>query len=261
MNAKKVIKTSAYYAMGTATRMRALVDREPRFSGAYPTLELARASLAEDHKAGYDSDDMVEVSQALMSEMLCGDYPVVFWLDRLIRDNGTLSLLDAGGHVGLKHAAFAPYLDVDKLNWSVWDLPALLRAGRKAQGRGEVSKSVSFVESPADAGETDILLASGLMQYLDTSFAELTETMANRPRWVVLNKVATRENDTVVTLEMIGNKRVPYQMRNRTGFETELHEAGYEIRDSWALPHLSHRIGTHPWLGQSASKGYFLERI
>lgn len=259
MRPREVLKTGAYYALGAATRLRGVIDREPSLSGAFPTLELAKASLPQEARSGYDSDDMPAVSMDMMLGMLAWDYPVVFWLDRLIREQGHLSLLDAGGHIGTKHHAFGPYLELEKVDWKVWDLPALLRAGRKAQEDGIVSKDIDFIARPGDAGKVDLLLASGLMQYLDISFTELLDQMAERPRWILLNKVATRPNDDLVTLQLIGLKRVPYQMRHKGRFEAELKKAGYEIRDDWSIPCLAHRIGTHPWLGESQSKGYFLE--
>lgn len=260
MKARDAIKTGAYYALGAATRMRAVVDREPYMSGAFPTLDLAKASLPPEAQSGYDSDEMTAVSLDMMLGMLGWDYPVVFWLDRLLRDRDRLSLLDAGGHVGTKHKAFGPYLDLHKVDWTVWDLPTLLRAGRKAQADGLVSKDIQFAATPGAAGKVDLLLASGLMQYLDISFTELLDQMKARPKWVLLNKVATRPNDDLVTLQLIGKKRVPYQMRHQARFEAELVAAGYTIRDSWTIDGLAHRIGTHPWLGESESKGYFLER-
>ena len=261
MTARDIVKKSAYYALGAAVRARAVVDREPYLSGAFPTLELARASLPVEAKSGYDSDEMTEVALDMMMGMLGWDYPVVFWLDRLLQEQGSLSLLDAGGHIGTKHHAFEAYTSVGKIDWTVWDLPALIRAGRKAQSEGVVSPSIKFADIPADAGEVDLLLASGLLQYLDISLTELLDRMAKRPKWMLLNKVATREGDDLVTLQLIGKKRVPYQMRNREKFEAELADAGYRILDSWKIEGLSHRIGTHPWLGESESKGYYLERF
>jgi putative methyltransferase (TIGR04325 family) len=261
MQTREMLKLGAYYALGGATRLRAVVDREPYFSGAFPTLDLAIESLPDEAKSGYDSDEMPEVALDMMLGMLAWDYPVTFWLDRLQRQEGRLSLLDAGGHVGTKHNAFGPYVDLTKVDWTVWDLPTLLRAGRKAQADGLVSKDISFAETPADAGEVDLLLASGLMQYLDISFTQLVDRMTVRPRWVLLNKVATRPSDDLVTLQLIGKKRVPYQMRHKGRFEDELRAAGYEIRDTWSIPCLAHRIGTHPWLGESESRGYFLELV
>lgn len=170
-----------------------------------------------------------------------------------------MKLLDAGGHIGTKHHAFTTYLNTDQIDWTVWDLPALLKAGRQAQKDKIVSDKIKFADKPSDASSIDLLLASGLLQYLDISITELLDQLENRPRWMLLNKVATRPGDDLVTLQLIGKKRVPYQIRNRERFEAVLFAAGYEIIDSWTIEGLSHRIGTHPWLGESESKGYYLE--
>ncbi len=259
MAVREIVKTGAYYALGAAVRARAVVDREPYLSGAFPTLETAKASLPQDARSGYDSDEMTEVALEMMLGMLGWDYPVLYWLDRLLRQQGHLSLLDAGGHIGTKHHAFTHYLDVEQIDWTVWDLPALLNAGRKAQRDGIVSDKIKFADKPSDPSSVDLLLASGLLQYLDISLTELLDQLENKPRWMLLNKVATRPGDDLVTLQLIGKKRVPYQIRNRDRFEAELFSAGYKIVDSWTIEGLSHRIGTHPWLGESESKGYCLE--
>lgn len=109
-------------------------------------------------------------------------------------------------------------------------------------------------------GAADVLLASGLLQYLDRPLAEMVAELPSPPRHILLNKVATREGATVVTLEKIGPARLPYQIRNRAAFESELTDMGYTIRASWVIPSLSRRIGTHPGLGASTSMGYYLER-
>ncbi len=84
--------------------------------------------------------------------------------------------------------------------------------------------------------------------------------MAVPPRLAIFNKVATRDGASVTTLERIGPARVPYQFRNRQGFEEEITGCGWQIRDRWEIPQLSHVIDTHPALGPSRSLGYFLER-
>ena len=84
--------------------------------------------------------------------------------------------------------------------------------------------------------------------------------IAHVPYFFEKNKVATRDGPTVTTLERIGPARVPYQIRNRAGFEGQLTQAGYRIRDNWDIPSLGHVIDTHPELGRSVSRGYLLQR-
>lgn len=99
------------------------------------------------------------------------------------------------------------------------------------------------------------------MQYMDRPLKEMVDALPARPRRIILNKVATREGPSVVTLEAIGASRAPYHIRNRAGFEAELAALpGYRLRDSWEIESLGLRIGTHPGLGRSTSRGYVLDR-
>ena len=144
--------------------------------------------------------------------------------------------------------------------WTVSDVPAVLAAARAAQAAGRLPAALRFADGPGAAGAADVLLASGLLQYLDLPLAEYVARMAAPPRHILLNKVATREGPEVVTLERIGPARVPYRIRSRAAFEAEIAAMGYTVRDSWEIRALGHVIPTHPWLGQSRSRGYLLER-
>ena len=67
------------------------------------------------------------VSRELMQQVPLLDYPILYWLKRLTPE--ITRVVDAGGHIGVKYRAFGPYLDLDRLDWVVYDLPALVRAG------------------------------------------------------------------------------------------------------------------------------------
>ena len=132
----------------------------------------------------------------------------------------------------------------------------MIRAGRE-RARDEGLSGLSFVESLSDAPPAELVLASGLLQYLDVPFADLLGKLPRRPRHLVLNKVATREGQTVVTLERLGPSETPYQIRNRETFEASLRTLGYRIVDEWVIPEFSHIIPFHPSLGASTSRGYY----
>jgi putative methyltransferase (TIGR04325 family) len=244
-----------------AAQLRLRLGRTVRFAGAYPSREAALASQPAPAAATYDRDDIAEVSLTAMCRLAPWDYPVLYWLERLrAPHDAPLRLLDAGGHVGTKYIAFRDHLPLDRFDWAVWDLPALVRAGRAAQEAGRVPAALSFVDSPAQAGPRDLLLCSGLLQYFDRPLSALVAELAAPPPAILLNKVATRPGAEVVTLEQIGPARVPYRIRNRAAFEAELAAMGYAIADSWGIPELGHKIATHPWLGRSESRGYLLRR-
>lgn len=239
-------------------RLLALTPAAPGFVGAFPDHATAMAHVPKGRLAGYDHDAVADTSFLRMCEVQSHDYPVLYWLQRHLRPGQ--HVLDYGGHMGTKYIAFAPYLPLDEVEWTVIDLPAIMGAAVARQAAGQVPAGIRFLSDPAAAGPADILLASGLFQYLDVPLATLFARLGQRPRVAIFNKVATREGPSVTTLERIGPARVPYQFRNRAGFEAEIAALGYRIVDRWDIPALSHVIDTHPALGPSRSLGYVLER-
>ena len=240
-------------------RARLRAGRVPRFAGAFPTPAAALAAVPKTGLAGYDHDAIVDVTFAEMAQVALWDYPVVHWLSRLARPG--LRVVDAGGHLGTKHIAFSRLLDLGALDWTVYDLPAIIRAARARQAAGQLPAAIRFTDTLTECAGVDVLLASGLLQYLDQPFESFLAQLPAPPTHILLNKVATREGASVTTLERIGAARVPYQIRARAGFEAELAAAGYRVLDTWQIPSLAHTIATHPRLGPSISRGYVLERV
>lgn len=239
-------------------RLKRFSPRQPAMMGAYTDRATALAAVPRRSLGTYDHPDVAAVNFRVMCAVRVWDYPVVFWLDKLHQPG--LRILDAGGHFGTKFIAFQPLLRLHEVFWTVYDLPETIRVARSAQQRKEVPAEVAFIDDLANAAPCDVLLASGLLQYLDLPFPDFLACLPNRPPHILLNKVATRDGPSVTTLERIGPARVPYQIRNRAGFEEQLIQSGYCIRDSWDIPSLGHVIDTHPELGRSVSRGYLLQR-
>jgi len=245
---------AAFWALG---RYRMLARTEVRFRGAFASCEEALAHVRPGKLAGYDHDSVTGVSRDYMQQLALWDYPVLYWLKRLAGDGARL--VDAGGHIGVKYRAFAPYLDLDRIDWIVHDLPALVRAGR-AQRRPQ-DRTLSFVDRLEDAPAADILLASGLLPYLREPLEDFVRRLAAPPEWIVLNKVQTRDGPGLVTLENFGVAEVPYRIRNAAEVPGALAALGYGIVDSWIVEQLAHRIQTHPELGRSTCRGWVARRI
>jgi putative methyltransferase (TIGR04325 family) len=242
----------------TMGRFHYMSPIRPRFQGAFDCLEAAVASVPSRSLVGYDHDVVAEVSFDEMCRIAPWDYPIMFWLQRLLPRGRRI--LDAGGHMGTKYRAFRRLLDLDAgVEWTVYDVPAIVRAGRRrALEDGLVG--LAFTEDLAQAPCPDIFLASGLLQYLDVPFSELLRRLAALPRHVLVNKVAMRDEKTIVTLENFGVALVPYQIRNREAFLSEMATLGYRIEDEWHIPSLAHRISTHPELGWSRSSGFYFTK-
>jgi putative methyltransferase (TIGR04325 family) len=245
-------------ARAAKARLAVLRGKAPRFSGAYRDREAALAALPPEGRRGYDTDGIAEVSFEAMCKVAPWDYPLIYWLGRLAPPGGRI--VDAGGHMGTKHIAFSPYLPLRDWSWTVLDLPAIVDAARMRQANGQLPAEIGFATEPGQTPKADILLASGLLQYLDVSLTDYLQALPALPRHILLNKVAMHDSGPLVTLERIGPAFVPYAMRDRITFEAELAALGYAIRDVWEIPDLAHWIPTHPGLGTSRSYGYCLER-
>lgn len=257
-NLRRIAKRLVQGAGASVARARGYGPRPTRFAGAYPSRQAALAAIPEGLRAGYDDEAIAEVSFQQMCERSAFDYPLIHWLTRLAPEIATL--VDAGGHLGTKYIAFAPLVDLSGIDWVVQDLPGIVAAARKRQAAGALPGALRFVSDWSDLPRADLLLASGLLQYLDRPLSELVAALPDRPRHILLNKVALRDGPAVFTIERIGFGRVPYQIRSRDAFAAEIDALGYDIRDSWEIGELSHVIPTHPWLGRSESRGYLLER-
>ncbi|MBB6486247.1 methyltransferase, TIGR04325 family [Rhizobium lusitanum] len=238
-------------------RLSYLLPFPRRFTGAYPSYDAAMAAARRRTLAGYDHDEIATVAFGKMCEVAPWDYPVLFWIRNLLPSID--GLVDAGGHMGTKYRAFRSLLPLGvSFQWVVYDLPAIVRAGQSLAEK-EGLAHLKFVDRIEDAGRMPLFLGSGLMQYLDMPLSRLLQQMPSLPQHLILNKVALRKGDNIVTLERIGRSYVPYHMRNEADFIADITRLGYKQIDRWTIPSLSHTIDTHPEMGRSESAGFYFQ--
>lgn len=227
-----------------------------KFRGAYKSYKEAFDAVPANHIAGYNHRSVADISFDVMCRVAPWDYPVLYWLQRLLP--GATRLLDAGGHMGTKFRAFQNHLPLGApLEWFVYDVPEIVAEGRRRAAAQDL-QGLFFIDDLSAIAPVDILLASGLFQYLDMPLTEFIRGLAVMPEHIIINKLALREGDTIVTLENFGEAMVPYQIRSRRPFFAELEKLGYRVVDEWSIPSLSHTIPTHPELGASQSIGCYL---
>ncbi len=238
--------------------LRRLTTKQ-RFRGAFASRAEALAAVRAD-RVGYDHAEVAPISFEPMCQVAAWDYPVLFWLKALEPQIG--GLIDAGGHMGTKFRAFTPKLGWgEAIPWAVYDLPAIVAAGA-ARAKADGLRGLSFHADPSSLPQSaNLLLASGLLQYLDTPFADLVARLPRRPKHIILNKVAAHGGPPAFTLENFGVSEIVYQVRNRATFEAELAAMGYDILDRWPIPALSHRLSGDVGRVRSESFGYALRDI
>ncbi len=240
------------------SRMLGGTRYSPRFVGAYFSRHEADEALDKFGTSGFEDDGIAGHLFELMRERFVWDYPMLFWLSRLLPDYP--SVLDAGGHLGTKYIDFARLLDLKSVEWTVFDLPGVIHAARVRQAQGELPPEISFEDRVDSISRIEILMASGLLQYLDMPFSDFVSSLREKPKFILLNKVAVRDGKGMYTIERFEHGRMLYQIRDRRDWEAEVAAMGYETLDCWTIPDLGHVIPTHPRLGRSESRGYVLRR-
>lgn len=239
-----------------------MVARRAELTGTYPDFGSAMAAIPSWAVAGYNNEEAVEVGLEKMCKVIDWDYPVMFWLERELAARGDrwTHLLDAGGHVGTKYRAFSRLMNLSKVKWEVYELPPMVKAGAEMAKRDGLQEKLSFSSDVAKTGKADILLCSGLLQYLDEPFPKFVSRLPARPDVIIMNKVALRDGKTIFSLQRGGPAYLPYQIRERGEFMHDLDTLGYEVVDAWQIQYLTHTIASHPEVGCSESWGFMLRK-
>jgi putative methyltransferase (TIGR04325 family) len=226
------------------------------FSGIYPDFEAARRAIPPDRLQGYDNPASAKVLAHEMFRVLPMDYPILFWLNRLLPDCALL--FDWGGNIGLSYFSFRKHLRYPpNLTWLVSDLPAVIAEGT-ATAAGLDAPGLQFTTAVERLAESDILLASGVLHFIEAPFDTLRAQRA-LPRQMLLNKVPVYPLKSAVTLQNMGTALLPYHLFNESEFTAEFRSLGYRLVDEWETE-LGCHIPFHPEHSIRAYKGYYFAK-
>ncbi len=209
---------------------------ERLFLGVYGSFEEAVRNIPEGRKVGYDNADSATFLGQGGNISPC-DYPVLFWLKPLLRDR--CRVFDFGGYTGISFYSYAKYVCYPQtLAWQICDVPAVVQAGIDLAARRATSQ-LCFTTDFQEASGADVLLASGSLQFVATSLAELLSKIPRKPSHLLINKTPLYAGQRFVTLHSMGPAICPYWIFNRTEFVKSLEDVGYEVVDTWLNPDLS----------------------
>lgn len=227
------------------------------FRGVFADFAAARRAIPMQTCVGCDNEPSVLRVAHERRRVLPLDYPVMFWLDRLLPHCHVL--FDWGGSVGISYFAFRRYLDYPcGLTWLVQDLPTAVRLGRD-MAAAEAAPGLRFTDSLAGLADADLLLAAGSLHFIETPFAELRR-VPRRPRHILLNKVPVYAMPDAVTLQNMGSAFCPNHLFNRDEFLRQFARLGYALVDEWKTPELSCRIPFEPRHSIAAYSGFYLQK-
>jgi putative methyltransferase (TIGR04325 family) len=128
--------------------------------------------------------------------------------------------------VGIAFYAFEKYLDYPEgLKWVVCDVPRVIEAGREIAAKREKG-ALGFTTDFAEASGSDVLLASGSLQYLDETLADKLRGIETLPKHLLINKTPLCDGETFTTLQNTLASYNPYVVRNYDSFVAPLARFG-----------------------------------
>lgn len=203
------------------------------YRGIFQTFAEAQASAPSTRPVGYDNTGAAELYRERTRRVYPSDYPAMFWLDRLF-DEGAASVFDIGGHIGIGYYAYQRYLKFpETIRWRVLDVPAVNSAGTAWAAEHDPAKRLDFTDRPSDIDGYDIVFASGSLQYLEYTLADLLGSVARPPRHLLINLMPIHMTESFFTLQNMGAAFCPYRITAEREFLGGLKALGYALRDRW----------------------------
>lgn len=203
------------------------------YYGLYASFAEALAAAPKSLPTGFDLPRAANLYRERLDSVLMSDYPVIFWLSRLLMA-GQRKLFDLGGHIGISYYGFQRYLDYPAdLQWQVYDVPEVVAAGRAWASQHDAPGRLCFTRSREDADGCDVLLASGVLQYLSFTLAEMLLALDARPRHLLINVTPLHPKRSFFTLQRIGFSVCPYRVAAIDEFVAGIQALGYGLVDRW----------------------------
>ncbi|MDX2506721.1 MAG: amino acid adenylation domain-containing protein [Gammaproteobacteria bacterium] len=205
------------------------------FRGVYHDFVAALSTAPVTKDTGYDHSEPAKMYKDRLDQIYPSDYPVIFWLERAFK-KGAASVIDFGGHVGVAYYAYQKYISYpDNLDWLVCDVEEVTLEGKRVAERKE-DKVIDFTTDVKDGDGKDVFFASGSLQYMENSLAEMLADYKQLPKHIIVNLLPVHDDEEFYTLQNIGFSFCPYHIFKADKFVGALQSLGYEIVDKWKNP-------------------------
>lgn len=228
---RRVAGTAPVRVVRDGIRWRSFRSSQNGFWGIYESFKDAEADVPAGRRIGYDNDAAADLYRWKLDFMEPSDYAVLYWLERALTPGARV--FDFGGHVGLKYYSFRSVGALqDPLTWTVYDVPAVVRAGR-VLAREKGVDALAFTETVDDASGADVWLALGSAQFVEAPIYSYLERLSRRPREVIISKSPMVEGPRYVTLHTTGAMFCPYLIENVGDVIANMERIGYRLLHRW----------------------------
>ena len=240
----------------------ALSGRRVRFQGSFDSWDSASASVE-----GYAETEILDRVRRATRKVVSGGayaerdgalldridppYPLIAAIqDVALRGAESPSLIDFGGGLGSTYRQTRPFLrGIRSISWTIVEQRSFVECG-KADFETEELRFCYDITSAAAAANPDLVLFSGVLQYLRSPSEQLREAVALQPEYLVVDRTPFRRSGrSVVAMQIVprrlGGSRYPaWLFRREELFEEIL--ASYEVIHSYPAIEGTLSHGLHP---------------
>jgi putative methyltransferase (TIGR04325 family) len=219
-------------------------DHTGLYSGVYRSYAEAIADVPPTRLAGWDHEESANLWLNQIDPVRPSTYPVFFWLKHFYGENS--ALLDIGGSIGLTYYGYRRYCTMPaNATWNVVEVPHIAARGAEIAQR-ECAVGLTFTSQIANVRHCDILLVAGALQFMENSVPGLLESLPNKPRHLLLNKLPITPQEDCWTLQNYGPAVTPNRLFNEDMFLAYFASHGYRVRDRWAVQDIDCLIPFYP---------------
>jgi putative methyltransferase (TIGR04325 family) len=230
------------------------------FRGVFDSFAVAQESAPSSRPVGYDNSDAASMYMNRTEKIFPADYPIMFWLTKLLTHNQG-RVLDLGGHIGVSYYAYRNYIRYPKgLRWTVHDVPAVMARGRELAREMDNTGQLDFCDTFEACNDADVVMALGSLQYLPDTLPERLTKLNRLPRNLLLNLVPIHMQHSYYTLQSIGTTFCPYRIFAKAAFIGAFETLGYTLVDCWENPEKSCVIPFHPEHSLDRYYGFLFSR-
>lgn len=193
----------------------------------------------------HEDPNEISLHLELAKGLRVSDYSVLYWLLRLSEDR--LKVFDFGGNVGNLAYSYSAYLrNVRELEWTVYDLPPIMEAGRRLAEERRAD-DLHFANSPADYRTEQILLVSGAFHYWEGTVEAFLRQFGEKPVHILLNRSPIHDTkESFISVQGTSTCAFPCIVRNAREMIRDFADQGYELVDRWRAPELAFRLMLFP---------------
>lgn len=155
------------------------------------------ARAVRDGKALWERDSVLFYHEEYNLPLLSALMSIAAW------NKGRLRVLDFGGALGSTYWQHKPLLqNLDIISWSVVEQPHVVACGREEFSSDEL-QFWPDIQSCAAKGPIDVVLFSGVLQYMEFPYKLLDQAVALNPQAIILDRTPFAEKGERITVQNI----------------------------------------------------------